>query len=820
MKHALKILSFASLATILFLMSACSGVPASSTGGGGTTGPFTISVTVTGLTGSGLVLTNNGTDALAIATSGTTAFKTAIALNGAYSVVVQTQPTVPQQTCTVANGTGTATANVTVTVTCATGVNTIGVQVITLLGKGLVLQNNGGDNLTVNAPGTYTFATPVALGNAYNVTVLTQPTSPSQVCTVTNPSGTVAGNVGNITVTCSTGTLSIGGSVSGFAGGTGLVLQDNLGDNLAISANGNFTFAMLLPNNTPYSVSILTQPTGPAQQCTVANASGTTTNVNIVSVQVVCPALFHSIGGQVVGLYVPAGQTSQMVLQDNGGDNLPIAGNQPFTFVSPIANGSSYDVTVFVNSGTQPQGCIVWGYQGTANTDVTDVTVDCGHDDWTWMAGTNTSNQFGKTSTTPPTPPTVDTDTPGGTKYPATWTDLNGNLWQFSGYGYSSDSTIPNQPGFFQEMWKYTGTQFYFAGYGVQWALTPPAMASQVPLPRWGALTWTDPTTGHLWLFGGQDATNEFLNDLWDYNIATSTWTKHAGGFNEPGVYGVQGTPAAANLPGGRWGSTGRLDASGNFWLFGGFGCDSTGTTCSNGLLNDLWKYSGGQWTWVSGSNTQNQNGSYGVQGTPDPANVPGARQAPVSWIDNTGNFWLFGGYNLSQTGQPNAFNDLWEFDSTAGIWTWMSGADVVNQTAIYGIQGAPAISNVPGARWSPAAWNDVDVLGNNRFWIFGGQGFDATGNGSLGDLWVFKSGQWTWVKGPNSVSQIGVYGIQANPVVWPHVVDGPGSRWGAGYWTDPHGQFWMSGGEGFDSVGTNGAGLLSDLWRYLPYPD
>jgi hypothetical protein len=267
------------------------------------------------------------------------------------------------------------------------------------------------------------------------------------------------------------------------------------------------------------------------------------------------------------------------------------------------------------------------------------------------------------------------------------------------------------------------------------------------------------------------------------------------------------------------------MDASGNVWMFGGFGCDSTGPNCSNGLLNDLWEYSGGQWTWISGSNTMNQDGSYGTLGTAAGTNIPGGRQAPVSWIDTTGSFWLLGGYNLDPQGLPNAFNDLWKY--SGGEWTWVAGANTVNQKGVYGTQGVPATTNVPGARWSPAAWSDVDVSGHTRLWLFGGQGFDATGDGTLADLWVYKldpsspgANQWTWVKGPSSVSQAGIYGIQDNPVVWPYVGDNPGARWGAGYWTDPYGQFWMFGGEGFDSTGTSGSGLLNDLWRYLPFPD
>ena len=108
---------------------------------------------------------------------------------------------------------------------------------------------------------------------------------------------------------------------------------------------------------------------------------------------------------------------------------------------------------------------------------------------------------------------------------------------------------------------------------------------------------------------------------------------------------------------------------------------------------------------------------------------------------------------------------------------------------------------------------------GNTRLWLYGGQGYDATANGSLGDLWSFDAGQWTWIKGPSSVDQDGVYGLSPTPVTWPYVGNYPGSRWGSGYWIDNSGQLWMFGGQGFDSASKSGNGLLNDLWRYLPYP-
>lgn len=76
---------------------------------------------------------------------------------------------------------------------------TIGGTVSGLAGT-LVLQNNGGDSQTLTANGPFTFSTPVTAGGSYNVTVQTQPAT--QICTVSNGSGTVSANVTNVDVVC------------------------------------------------------------------------------------------------------------------------------------------------------------------------------------------------------------------------------------------------------------------------------------------------------------------------------------------------------------------------------------------------------------------------------------------------------------------------------------------------------------------------------------------------------------------------------------------------------------------------------------------
>jgi 6-phosphogluconolactonase len=163
----------------------------------------------------------------------------------------------------------------------------IGGTVSGLTGTGLVLQDNGGDNLTVNGNGAFTFATKVNSGGAYAVTVATQPSG--QTCTVASGSGTATANVTNVAVTCTStaSTVTVGGTVSGLTG-TGLVLQDNNGDDLPVASNGSFVFATAIGSTATYSITVKTQPTTPAQGCTVSNGTGTAAGANITSVTITC----------------------------------------------------------------------------------------------------------------------------------------------------------------------------------------------------------------------------------------------------------------------------------------------------------------------------------------------------------------------------------------------------------------------------------------------------------------------------------------------------------------------------------------------------
>jgi len=236
-------------------------------------------------------------------------------------------------------------------------------------GQSVVLQNNGGNNLTVNANGGFTFATPITSGSTYAVTVLTNP--PGRTCTVSNGSGTVTTSaITNVAVACIPNNFTIGGTVSGLGAGQSVVLQNNGGNNLTVNANGGFTFTTPIASGSTYSVIVLVNP--PGRTCTVSNGSGTVAASNVTNVAVSCIPNNFTIGGTVSGL--AAGQS--VVLQNNGSNNLTVNANGGFTFTTPIASGSTYSVTVL----TSPPGraCAVTSGSGTvAASNVTNVAITC-----------------------------------------------------------------------------------------------------------------------------------------------------------------------------------------------------------------------------------------------------------------------------------------------------------------------------------------------------------------------------------------------------------------------------------------------------------
>ncbi len=374
---------------------------------------------------------------------------------------------------------------------------------------------------------------------------------------------------------------------------------------------------------------------------------------------------------------------------------------------------------------------------------------------WTWMSGSNGANTPVPSGVYGTLGVPASTNTPGGRKGAASWTDQNGNLWLWGGLGYDSTGYEGN----LNDMWEYnpvTKLWTWMGGsktvpmtglQGVSGTLGTPG-SGNIPGGRMGEVTWTD-SSGNFWMFGGNgfDAKlgNGYLNDLWKFNPSTKEWAWMGGDAIIPitgqtaGVYGTLGAATTGNIPGARTEATAWTDQSGNFWMFGGLGYDAQK---GNGYLNDLWKYnpSTGKWAWMSGSNTKGKMGAYG---TPSAANVPQARYLGSGWVDGGGNLWLFGGQSFDANGYTtDALNDLWVFYPSTQSWAWMAGSSTVSsgdlggQAGTYGTLLVPGSTNSPGSRSSAANWTD----NSGNLWLFGGNGWDSQGTlGHLNDVWRYQ---------------------------------------------------------------------------------
>lgn len=421
---------------------------------------------------------------------------------------------------------------------------------------------------------------------------------------------------------------------------------------------------------------------------------------------------------------------------------------------------------------------------------------------FTWISGSDMAEQTGVYGTQG----TADaTNTPGARQYAVSWTDSNGNLWLFGGYGLDASGTTS---GYLNDLWQFDGSHWTWIGggnsinqpgtYGTKGA----ANTANIPGARSRAVGWVD-ANGNLWLFGGYglDASSSVtgpLNDLWKFDGSNWTWVAGSNAINQSGTYGTQGTANVANIPGARSRATAWTDSSGAYlWLFGGTGKDASGTT---GYLNDFWRFdiANNTWTWSAGSDTVDQNGSYSA-----PA-MPGGREGATGWIDANGYLWLFGGYGLDRYGTTGSLNDLWQYTTA---WTWTGKGDQAANVA--GKYSLPLFA--PGARDGATGWTDSD----GNLWLFGGLGYDVAGDqGHLNDIWMFDrigSSGWNWISGANTVDQSGVYGTQGVAATTNH----PGGREGADSWISTDGTAWLFGGNGIDGYGTRGN--LNDLWRYSP---
>ncbi len=433
--------------------------------------------------------------------------------------------------------------------------------------------------------------------------------------------------------------------------------------------------------------------------------------------------------------------------------------------------------------------------------------------------------------------------------------DISTNIFNWiKGYDYSDNSINAQQKIKFSGVIESENSPGFIDGYTAKWEYN-----------------------GDLYLYGVYDIKNGsyYGGNSIDYtgggkNFSKSIWKFHSNlkkwqvihSFNERSwqyfrwnpVYNTKGVEDENNYPSIRkpLSVMSFNDNNGNLYMFGG-----THTYHSSYYFNDLWKFNINtkRWVWISGTNTSNQYGIYGTQGTTNATNMPGSREKGKTWTDSQGNSWLFGGkgYSASNFG---SLNDLWKYDVSTNQWTWMKGSNVAGQSETSAGLGVSDSNNTPPATINGLNWTDNSY----NFWLYTNGAmwkFDTTTNnwikltnsasanygtigvtsatnnpGSVSDgvtwtdtdgnllllhhlaLWKFDINTllWTWIGGREYGSsssndwKFGNYGQFEQPFI----SNLPGLRDNTVSWKDNNGNFFLYGGNGWDE---DSEGSLSDVW-------
>jgi 6-phosphogluconolactonase len=217
------------LLAMLAALSACGGSGDSGPSEGTAGGDPSVSATVTGLTGQGLVLELNGSQDLPVAADGTVTFPNGLALGDPYSVSIVSQPSTRREICGVTQGSGyMGQSNVTnVTVTCSI--------VEGFLYQATYTSQLNSYGITAGSGALVQFATPLTTGTN-PTSMVTAPGGRFLYVAIPIDSGTSgAGSISIYAVDSDTGSLTAVSSV------------DTPGlkpTRLAIAPNGAFLFVM------------------------------------------------------------------------------------------------------------------------------------------------------------------------------------------------------------------------------------------------------------------------------------------------------------------------------------------------------------------------------------------------------------------------------------------------------------------------------------------------------------------------------------------------------------------------------------------------
>jgi hypothetical protein len=136
--------------------------------------------------------------------------------------------------------------------------------------------------------------------------------------------------------------FNVGGSVSGLAG-SGLVLQLNGQHDLAVAADGRFSFPNKLNKGSAYNITVKEFPKTPIRQtCTVSQGSGAIAAAAVSNIAVTCVTNTYAVGGKATGV-----TKRGLGLELNGAHDVMIVKNGNFVFPDiRLPDGSDYSVAI------------------------------------------------------------------------------------------------------------------------------------------------------------------------------------------------------------------------------------------------------------------------------------------------------------------------------------------------------------------------------------------------------------------------------------------------------------------------------------------
>ena len=734
-------------AVLTFSLAGCGG--GASQPNQGTPSSSTLSVTLAG-TGSGTVTSSDGD-----VNCGTTC--SASYSNGS-SVTLKATPAAGSSfagwsgggcsgttsTCTVSV---TSATTVTATFNLPVATSTLSV-VLAGTGSGTVTSGDGEINCGATCSASYS--------NGSSVTLTATPAAGSSLAAWSGGGCSGTATTCTVSVTSAT-TVSVTFNLPA-ANQTLSVVLAGTGTGTVTSSDGNIncgpTCSATYPSGTSVALTEVPASGSSFAGWSIAGCSGTTSQCSVIvtSTTTVTATFNEPVATANEWIWMggsnSAGQPGIYGTQGTGaGSNIPGGRNGAASWLDQSGN-----LWMFGGLGYDSKGSLnflndLWEFNNTSSA-------------WTWVGGDTVGGSTGSFGTQGVASAT---NVPPALYSPIGWSDSSGNLWVFGSAGVGID-------GYFT-LWEFSPTTKL-------WTWISGSSATTSPYRDYPAI-WID-NKGNLWIFGGaleisssgQESCPCLFNDLWEFNIATSTWTWFTGSqtpyalstntgtnLNAGVSYGKQGIATTTNVPGARQGSAAWTDSAGNLWLFGGGDWLGGGITAGgevgpltmDNALNDLWEFNTttSMWTWIGGTDSHNDAlGSYGALGVPSTTNIPGSRAFATTQPGGSGNIWLFGG--LAGAGYDpgvsvsEVTNDLWSYAPSSNEWTWQNGSDTFSSltgtdptAAIgnYGALGVAALTNVPGMRAGAAIW--TDAYGN--FWLFGGNGADATlstGTYELNDLW------------------------------------------------------------------------------------